>query len=202
MFFVCDIQETFRDKLQSWPLLLAASVFLTRVAQQLSIPIVVTEQRPFKPTIAELTLDRFPHSLHSKTLFSMLTPAVREELRVQHPERRHVFLYGLEAHVCVMQTTLDLLREGFTVHLPLDAISSMWAVDRQAAVQRYSGLQQSGVGCVLTSAESAMFELVADASKPEFKKMVPLVKEFAAVKKRLEEAGAGAAVDSATSSKL
>ena len=195
MFFVCDIQETFRDKMQHWPLLVAASAFLTKVAHQLSIPLLVTEQKPFKPTIAELSLDSTPHSLYSKTLFSMLTPPLLADLRQHHPQRRHVFLYGIEAHVCVLQTTLDLVREGYVVHLPVDAVTSMWPVDREGAMERYRGL--AGHGVVLTSAESCMFELIGDASKAEFKKMVPLVKEYAAAKKKVVEgaqaANAGAA---------
>lgn len=93
-----------------------------------------------------------------------------------------------------MQTTLDLLREGYIVHLPLDAITSMWEVDREAAVERFRGLQ--GEGVVFTSAESVMFELVGDASKPEFKKCIPLVKVHAAAKKK------AAGVGDSTASKL
>jgi nicotinamidase-related amidase len=197
VFLVCDIQETFRDKMQQWPLLVAASSFLTKVAHHLSIPVLVTEQKPFKPTIAELSLDSIPHSLYPKTLFSMLTPAVVADLRQRHGQRRHVFLYGIEAHVCVLQTTLDLVREGYVVHLPVDAVTSMWPVDREGAMERYRGLASQGV--VLTSAESCMFELIGDASKAEFKKMVPLVKELAAVKKKVTEAAQAAATAGAAS---
>ena len=189
---MCDIQENFRDKMHQWPLLVGASAFLNRVANQLDVPIIVTEQKPFKPTIDELTLHSIPHRLYTKTLFSMLTPQLRQDLKEQHPNRRHVFLYGIEAHVCVLQTALDLLREGYVVHLPVDAVTSMWAVDREVAMERYRCLAHDGV--VLTSAESVMFELVADASHPHFKKMMPFVKEYAAVKKR--------AADVTTTSKL
>ena len=195
VFLVCDIQETFRDKMQQWPLLVAASAFLTKVAGLLSIPVLVTEQKPFKATIAELGLDSTPHQLYPKTLFSMLTPQLLSDLR-QQPQRRHVFLYGIEAHVCVLQTTLDLVREGYAVHLPVDAVTSMWAVDREGAMERYRGLAPHGV--VLTSAESCMFELVGDASRPEFKRMVPLVKELAAAKKKASEAAQAAAAGAAS----
>ena len=120
----------------------------------------------------------------------MITPAVRAELQDKHPNRRHVFLYGIEAHVCVMQTTLDLVREGYTVHLPIDAVTSMWPIDREGAMERYRGMANDGV--ILSSAEGCMFELVGDATKAEFKKMVPLVKEYAAVKKKAMEGGTAA----------
>ena len=90
--------------------MLAAASFLTRVAHQLHIPVVVTEQKPFKPTVAEMQLATVPHSLHTKSLFSMLTPSVLQELKEKHSGRTHIFLYGIESHVCVMQTALDLLR--------------------------------------------------------------------------------------------
>ena len=188
VFFVCDIQETFRDKMLQWPLLVSASVFLTRLANQLDIPILVTEQKPFKPTIDELALDSIPHTLYPKTLFSMLTPSLRIDLRENYPQRRHVYLYGIEAHVCVLQTALDLLREGYTVHLPLDAVTSMHAVDREGALERFRALAREGA--VLTSAESVAFEFVGDASKADFKKIVPFIKEHATTKKRLATGGA------------
>lgn len=199
VFLVCDIQENFRDKMHQWPLMLAAASFLTRVAHQLHIPILVTEQKPFKPTVAELKLDSIPHSLHTKTQFSMLTPAVVQELREKHTGRNHIFLYGIESHVCVMQTALDLLRDSeaeYTVHLPLDAMTSMWALDMEAAVERWQRLP-----LVITTAECAMFELVGDASKPYFKPLMPLVKEYAAVKLKFSTAiggGAGNAMHGAT----
>ena len=189
---MCDIQENFREKLHQWPLLVGASVFLNRIANQLDIPILVTEQKPFKATIDELTLSSIPHTLYTKTLFSMLTPQLRADLQHKYPQRRHVYLYGIEAHICVLQTALDLLREGYVVHLPVDAVTSMWALDREVAMEKYRCLAHDGV--VMTSAESVMFELVADASHPQFKKMMPYVKEYAAIKKK--------AADVTTTSKL
>ena len=199
VFLVCDIQENFRDKMHQWPLLLAAASFLTRLAHQLHIPILVSEQKPFKPTVAELRLAEIPHSLHTKSLFSMLTPSVLQELKEKHSGRTHIFLYGIESHICVMQTALDLLRHQdveYTVHLPLDAITSMWALDMEAAVERWQGLP-----LVITTAECAMFELVGDASKSTFKPLMPLVKEYAAVKLKFSTAvggGAGNAMHGAT----
>ena len=200
LFMLCDIQENFRDKVHQWPLMVAAASFLTRVAHQLHIPIIATEQKPFKPTAAELRLDSIAHSLHTKSLFSMMAPSVVQELKEKHSGRTHIFLYGIESHVCVMQTALDLLRYRdveYTVHLPLDAITSMWALDKEAAVERWQGLP-----LVITTAECAMFELVADASQPFFKPLMPLVKEYAAVKLKFSTAiggGAGNAMHGATS---
>ena len=191
VFLVCDIQENFRDKMHQWPLLVTASTFLTRLAHQLDIPILVTEQKPFKPTIAELRLSDVPHTLHTKTQFSMLTPSVLAELKEKHAGRTHIFLYGIESHVCVMQTALDLLRHAeveYSVHLPLDAITSMWALDMEAAVERWQGLP-----LVITTAECAFFELVGDAANPAFKPLMPHLKQYAAVKLKFSTAKGGGA---------
>ena len=177
--------------MHQWPLLVSASAFLTRLAHSLHIPILVTEQKPFKPTVSELKLSEIPHTLHTKTMFSMLTPSVLQELKEKYSGRTHIFLYGIEAHICVMQTALDLLRfqdVQYTVHLPLDAISSMWSIDMEVAVERWQGLP-----LVLTTAECAMFELVGDASKPSFRPLMPFVKEYAAVKLKFSTAVGGGA---------
>lgn len=162
--------------MHQWPLLVASSIFMTRVAASLKIPIVVTEQKPFKPTITEMALSEHEHVVYSKSLFSMMTPSMIVDLKSKHPSRKHVFLYGIESHVCVMQTTLDLLRQGFIVHIPIDAISSMNKIDKDAAIIRYQSMAHLGV--ILTSAESAAFEIVHDSANPLFKPLVPLIKEY------------------------
>ena len=72
------------------------------------------------------------------------------------------------------QTCLDLLRHGFSVFLPVDAISSQRAVDRDTALTRLSN-----AGAVLTTSESACFEILRDAKHPAFRSMLALAKEYA-----------------------
>ena len=103
IFFICDIQENFRDKMYFWPVLVAASQFLIKVAVQLDIPIIVSEQKPFKPTIEELGLASIDNSIYPKTSFSMFTPSLHIDLQENYKERKHVFLFGIEAHVCIMR---------------------------------------------------------------------------------------------------
>jgi len=184
LLFICDLQETFRDKMYNWNLLVSSSTFLTKAAVQLDLPIIVTEQKPFKPTISELALDAIDHSLYTKTLFSMITPSIVIDLQENYRDRNHIILLGIESHICVLQTTLDLLRRGYHVYLPLDSITSMYEIDRQSAIDRYRSLASVGSPhhLVLTSAESLIFEIVADAANPVFKKLVPLIKDYATQK--------------------
>lgn len=196
LFFVCDIQETFRGKILDYDALIATSLFLVKVGNTLGIPTVTTEQKPFKPTVTELSavIDPAQHSNHAlfkKSLFSMLTPEVTALLS-RHPSRKHVVLFGIETHVCVLQTTLDLLRRGYIVHVVVDAVSSQNAVDRATALKRMEAEASrsamadpsKGAGVLhLTTAESVLFEILRDAQHPKFKELVPAMKELSQVKK-------------------
>jgi len=205
LFFLCDIQETFRGKIVQYDSVIAAASFLVKAANTLRIPCVTTEQRPFKPTVQELAPLIAPdahanHALYSKSLFSMLTPEVVAHMQSGPlAARRHVVLFGIEAHVCVLQTTLDLLRRGYHVHAVVDGISSQNVVDRDTALARLAAeAARAGThGGVLhlTTAESVLFEILKDAQHPQFKALVPAMKELAASKKGgvAPSAGQGAA---------
>jgi nicotinamidase-related amidase len=83
-----------------------------------------------------------------------------------------VLVAGIEAHVCVQQTVLDLLAEGFRVYVAADAIGSRHAIDLDIALRR---LEASGA--VLTTTEAALFEWCEVAGTPEFKQISALVRE-------------------------
>jgi len=83
-----------------------------------------------------------------------------------------VMLCGLETHVCILQTAVDLLERGYEVHLLVDAISSQRQQDRDVALARMDRL-----GAFLTTTESALFQMLGDAKHPNFKGVSALVKE-------------------------
>lgn len=87
---------------------------------------------------------------------------------------RKVLLCGIEAHVCVQQTALDLLAHGFRVYLAVDAVGARFDVDYQTALRR---LEASGA--TLTTTEAALFEWCGRAGTPEFKQISGLVRESA-----------------------
>ena len=81
-------------------------------------------------------------------------------------------LAGIETHVCVQQTALDLLAQNFRVYIPVDAVASRFPVDHDLALRR---LERAGA--VLTTAESCVFEWVGGAGHPKFKEISRLVQE-------------------------
>uniref|UniRef100_A0A6B2LJ63 Isochorismatase-like domain-containing protein n=1 Tax=Arcella intermedia TaxID=1963864 RepID=A0A6B2LJ63_9EUKA len=170
--FICDIQGAFKEKAVAMNSVIGVSKLMISVAKTLDIPVIVTEQYPrgLGKTVPEIDISGA--KLFEKTLFSMAIPPVIEELK----DTKSVVLCGLESHVCVLQTTLDLLERGIDVHVLMDGTSSMRQYNRLAAFQR---LRASGA--VVTTSESVIFQLVKDASHPKFKEISNLVKSFSAL---------------------
>ncbi|ETV66560.1 hypothetical protein H257_16995 [Aphanomyces astaci] len=175
LLLVCDIQEIFRTRIYEMPSVIHASNTLVQAAKTLQIPTVVTTQYAarFGPTVPELEFGPDVKTF-DKTRFSMLTDDVRAELDATKPTS--IILCGIEAHVCVLQTCLDLLEQGYDVHVPVDAVSSSTSLLRSTALTR---LQQSGV--YLTSVESIVFQLVRDSKHPDFRAISSLIKQHGAI---------------------
>ncbi|RHY36456.1 hypothetical protein DYB25_010975 [Aphanomyces astaci] len=176
LLLVCDIQEIFRTRIYEMPSVIHASNTLVRFPSvTLQIPTVVTTQYAarFGPTVPELEFGPDVKTF-DKTRFSMLTDDVRAELDATKPTS--IILCGIEAHVCVLQTCLDLLEQGYDVHVPVDAVSSSTSLLRSTALTR---LQQSGV--YLTSVESIVFQLVRDSKHPDFRTISSLIKQHGAI---------------------
>jgi len=92
-----------------------------------------------------------------------------------------VILCGIETHVCILQTCVDLRRNNFDVYLPVDAIGSQRPEDHETAIRR---LEREGVK--LTTTESVVFELVKDSKHENFKEISSLIKDRAELIKTLE----------------
>ena len=132
--FICDIQERFRPAIHKFDSIAVRTAFLTRCCQELQIPIIITEQNPkaLGPTVHEIkdVLDESKAKIFPKMQFSMLTPEVEDALT-----GNQIILCGIESHVCVLQTALDLIEKGHEVHLVCDAISSIRSADSLQPVQ-------------------------------------------------------------------
>lgn len=140
-------------------------------ANALGVRVAATEQYPkgLGPTTAELAerLGEIPEKL----AFSCGgCPTVFEQLRDAGVFK--ILVVGIEAHVCVQQTVMDLLAEGFRVYLAIDAISSRNTLDYETALRR-----MDSAGATLTTTESALFEWCDVAGTPEFKQISVLVRE-------------------------
>ena len=140
-------------------------------ANILGVPVVATEQYPkgLGPTVPELAkhLENRPEKL----LFSC-----RECGQIFAPltERgiHKILVVGIESHVCVQQTVLDLLATGLRVYVAVDAIGARYSIDHETALRR-----MDASGAVLTTTEAALFEWCEAAGTPQFKQISQLVRE-------------------------
>jgi len=145
---------------------------LVEMAGLLGIPVLVTEQYPkgIGHTVSELA------ALCNETVIEKVSfgccgePTFLEAMK--KTGRSQVLVTGMEAHVCVYQTVLGLLEDGYYVHLIRDAICSRNKIDYLAAV---ANAEQSGA--VATTAETVMFQLLQESTHEQFRAVSKLVKE-------------------------
>jgi hypothetical protein len=169
---VVDVQDRLLTVMPDAAGLVRDVGFLLDVANLLTVPALATEQYPqgLGPTNAELAR-RLPAERPAKVAFSCCgAPGLRTELGLLG--RPNVVVVGMEAHVCVLQTALDLLAEGLTVFVAVDAIQSRFRVDQDVAVRR-----MERAGAILTTAEATAFEWLGGADHPQFKAVSRLVQE-------------------------
>lgn len=109
-------------------------------------------------------------AVHPKTRFSMDLPGITDKWLKSAGDIQHVVIFGIESHVCVLQTTLDLLDKGIQVHVIKDGVSSCNVGEIDVALER---LRDSGAK--ITTSESILFQLLVDASHPKFKAISGLI---------------------------
>jgi len=174
-FLVCDIQSKFQFAIHEFDSVVATSNKLLKVAKIHEVPVIVTEQNPralgkTDDRIDLASLGPLRLATIEKSLFSMVTPEL-QALIGSHDFKSFV-LMGIESHVCVLQSALDLLERGYDVHVVADGVSSCnkeevpWALERM----RQAGAQ-------ITTSESVLFQLQVDASRPNFKAFSNVIKE-------------------------
>ncbi len=138
----------------------------------LEVPIVITEQYPkgLGHTVTSLE-DRAGAPPVAKNTFSCARePATRSA--IEGLGRRQILVTGIETHVCVLQTALDLLQAGYEIHVPHDAVNSRRPADKEWALRR---LEAAGV--VVTTSESALFEMLERCGTDDFKTVAGLIKK-------------------------
>src|SRR5436853_5568131 len=149
---VIDVQEKLMVKIPAADAVVRNIAFLIDSARLLSMTVAATEQYPkgLGPTVPELA-QRLPER-PDKTAFSCCAiPSVLEGFRLAG--RPKIVLAGIEAHVCVLQTALDLLVLDFRVYVAADATGSRYANDQEIALRR---MEQAGA--ILATAEPIVFE--------------------------------------------
>ncbi|KJZ74087.1 hypothetical protein HIM_06536 [Hirsutella minnesotensis 3608] len=175
------MQEKFRTAIYEFDSIVTTAKKLLSFASALSIPIHATTQTVAKlgPTVPDLA-SLLPGTLHDKTKFSMLIPPLAAAL----PPGSRVALIGIETHICITQTALDLRDAGHIPYVIADAVSSCNRAEVGIALDRL----RAEPGVVVTTSESWMYECLGDASHPAFRSLIGIVKGSLAETKRVLEA--------------
>src|SRR5262249_14255723 len=149
---VIDVQEKLMVKIPGADALVRNIAFLIDGAKLLGVPVQATEQYPkgLGPTLPELA-KRLPERPEKLAFSCCAVPEVVENFR--RAARPKVLLAGIESHVCVQQTALDLLAHDFRVYVAADAVASRFATDHELALRR---LERAGA--ILITSETAVFE--------------------------------------------
>lgn len=182
IFVGIDFQERLMPAMKNKEELEETAVKLVKGCRILGVPILMTQQytKGLGPTTADITKaltcelgEDLPETTFSpveKTSFSAMgEPAFVEAL--EKSGRKMVIIAGIEAHVCVQQTVIDLLEKGYHVFVANDCISSRSNTDK-----KYSQRRMGDAGAVGTTYESILFELCGGAREPGFKQISALVK--------------------------
>lgn len=167
-----DVQERFRTALPDFEDMLAGCVRLARTFRTLDLPILITEQYPegLGHIVDELNDILQLSGAPEKTAFSAYRCGEISEW-LGPAGIRTVLVAGIETHVCVNQTVHDLLAEGYSAHVAVDAIASRKVSDRDIALRK---IERSGG--VITTTEMAAFELLGDATHLKFKEIQGIFK--------------------------
>jgi nicotinamidase-related amidase len=190
ILLLVDIQERFRPAISGMDGVIRRAGILVQAARRLGIPVLASEQYPkaLGPTVEEIrSLLPEPAAVFPKMCFSAagcdpLLARLKESAGAaggfgfgaaadKAPPRRQVVLCGVEAHVCVLQTALELQEEGYAVHVVDDAVASRAESDRVAALER-----MTRHGADRVTSEMVVFEWLREAGTPAFKELQALIK--------------------------
>lgn len=172
LLLIVDVQGKLATLMHDPETYLANLKIMIRGAKILGLPILWAEQLPEKlgptlPEIATLLSDLQPIAKSSFSCFG------NEELQqaLSASGRNQILITGIETHICVYQTALDLLRMQKEAHIICDAVASRSPANKQLGLDK-----MKGAGTQLTSTETCLFELMKNANFPGFGEMVKLFK--------------------------
>jgi nicotinamidase-related amidase len=168
ILILIDLQGRLMPAIDQGEAVLKQCIRTAQIAQLLKIPIVGTEQ---SPSSLGSNLDSIK-SFCSKTIEKEHFNACADGLTAAIPDnRQQCILMGCETHVCLMQTALELINEGYDVSVVVDGVGSRRALDKQIALERLNI-----AGARLITAEMLGFEWLKTAQNPAFKEVLALLK--------------------------
>ena len=171
---VVDIQEKLLPPIWEKERLVRNAQLLIRLAGILKIPALVTTQynKGLGNTVPEISTLLPDTPAIDKLMFSCFgSDAFCSLLKRLPGQRTTVLLCGMETHICVMQTALGALREGYLVHVAADAVSSRTELNWRIGLER-----MRAAGAILSSTEMMIYELLRSSGAPAFKELLPYLK--------------------------
>ena len=169
---VIDVQEGFRKAVPEFDRIARATATLIEGAEAIGIPVLITEQYPrgLGDTVPEVA-EHLPDGARplEKVVFS-----AAEAEGFDLAGRDQALVCGIETHVCVNQTALDLLADGIDVQVAEDAVGSRTDDNKRVGLHK-----MERAGAEITSVETALFELLGRAGTDEFKRVQRLILDYA-----------------------
>lgn len=136
---------------------------LLKACKVLQIPVYATTQNAARLGSTCSELSEYIPLAFDKTAFSMMVPGLRSALLQSNPQPYQIAIVGIETHICVTQTALDLLTEGHRVYIIADGVSSCNEGERNIALERLRA-----EGAIVTTSEGWLYECMGDASIHEY----------------------------------
>ena len=171
-----DPQPGFLKAIPNSEDLIKRGIFLSKVAEILEIPVILNEQNPQKMgSIDERLLkviNKYESNLPKNTFSCCENPVFMEQLDTL--QRNQVFLWGIETHICMAQTTIQLLHEDYDVFVVADATGCRSELAHQIGIQR-----MRDTGAIITHSESVTYEWLGTCDHPKFRDVLAVVKEYA-----------------------
>jgi len=170
---VIDMQERIINTVAEKENLLHCLEAIIKASTLLNIPSVVTQQEKLGE-ITPIIKMSYPNdiAIFKKLVFSCCDVSEFRD-KLQRLGRKTIVVCGIETHICVMQTVLDLLALKYEVLLLRDATSSYRIADRETAIER-----MRDAGAWISTTESVIYELMEDAQRPEFKQILQIIKNL------------------------
>jgi isochorismate hydrolase len=179
---IVDVQEKLLPVIPDADTIIASCEYLTRVAMIMDVPIVVSEQYPqgLGSTVAAISSHVTAIHVFEKMRFSAADGFdlhCQTDVTTESPKRNQVVITGIETHICVLQTAIDLLSQGQQVFVVDDATGSRNQTDRDVALRRIRD-----AGGIVVTAECAAYEWCQVAGSGEFKRISRLTRDRDAVR--------------------
>ena len=172
LLLIIDVQKAMLKAIEGWEATVKRTRQLIRAAELFHVPILVTEhyKKGLGETIPEIAAGLKQARFFQKEYFSA---CLEDDFldTIRRSKRRQIIVAGMETHVCVLQTVLDLIHSGFQVHIVQNAVASRYPEDRQAALDLFRD-----AGAVLTTSEIVIFQWIRRANTAEFRQALPIVK--------------------------